>query len=52
MRRLSPRVAPVAAAYIAIALSVPALYADGPPSGTVITGKAAFTDYTQEKPGD
>ena len=51
MRRLSPRVAPVAAAYIAIALSVPALYADGPPSGTVITGKAAFTDYTQEKPG-
>src|SRR5580698_6352538 len=51
MRRLSLSVAAVAATYIAIALSVPALYADGPPSGTVITGKAAFTDYTQEKPG-
>jgi glucose/arabinose dehydrogenase len=32
-------------------MSVPALCADGPTSGPVITGKAAFTDYTQEKPG-
>jgi glucose/arabinose dehydrogenase len=51
MRRLSLSVAAVAATYVAIALSVPALYADGPSSGPVITGKAAFTDYTQEKPG-
>jgi glucose/arabinose dehydrogenase len=40
-----------AATFAAIALSVPALHADGPPSAPVITGKAAFTDYTQEKPG-
>jgi len=33
-------------------LPVPALHAaDGPPSGKVLTGKAAFTNYTQEKPG-
>jgi glucose/arabinose dehydrogenase len=51
MRRLSLSVAAVAATYVAIVLSVPALHADGPPSSPVITGKAAFTDYTQEKPG-
>jgi glucose/arabinose dehydrogenase len=52
MRRLSPSVAAtIVAAYAAIAFFVPALHADGPPSGPVITGKAAFTDYTQEKPG-
>ncbi|QNI31784.1 sorbosone dehydrogenase family protein [Alloacidobacterium dinghuense] len=51
MRRQSLSVAAVAATYVAIALSVPALYADGPPPPSVITGKTAFTDYTQEKPG-
>ncbi len=51
MRRKFPRVAGLAATYVAIALSVPALDADGRPSGQVITGKAAFTDYSQEKPG-
>lgn len=51
MRRQSLSVAAIAATYAAIALSVPALHADGPPSSQVITGKAAFTDYSQEKPG-
>jgi glucose/arabinose dehydrogenase len=51
MRRLSLNVAAVAATFAAFALSVPALHADGPPSAPVVTGKAAFTDYTQEKPG-
>ena len=51
MRRNSLSVAAIAATYVAIALSVPPLHADGPPSTPVITGKAAFTDYTQEKPG-
>jgi glucose/arabinose dehydrogenase len=51
MRRQSLSVAAVAATYVAIALSVPALYADGPSSAPVVTGKAAFTDYTQQKPG-
>ena len=51
MRRHSLNVAAVVATFAAFALSVPALYADGPPSSPVITGKAAFTDYTQEKPG-
>src|SRR5580658_10245847 len=51
MRRQSLTVAVLAATYAAIALSVPALHADGPPSARVITGRAAFTDYTQEKPG-
>jgi glucose/arabinose dehydrogenase len=49
MRRYSLGVA--VATFTAIAMSVPALCADGPTSGPVITGKAAFTDYTQEKPG-
>lgn len=51
MRRQSLSVATLAATYVAIVLSVSPLYADGPPSTPVITGKAAFTDYTQEKPG-
>ena len=51
MRRQSLSVAGVVATCISAALSVPPLYADGPPSTPVITGKAAFTDYTQEKPG-
>jgi glucose/arabinose dehydrogenase len=51
MRRYSLIVAAVAATYAAIALSVPSLHADGPPSAPVISGKAAFTDYTKEKPG-
>jgi glucose/arabinose dehydrogenase len=50
MRRYSLSVA-AAATFAAIALSVPVLRADGPSSSPVITGKAAFTDYTQEKPG-
>ena len=45
MRRHSLCVAAVAATFAAIALSVPALHADGPPSSPVITGKAAFTDF-------
>ncbi|HMD21877.1 MAG TPA: sorbosone dehydrogenase family protein [Alloacidobacterium sp.] len=51
MRRHSLCVAAVAATFAAIALSVSALHADGPPSSPVITGKTAFTDYSQEKPG-
>src|SRR5215470_1040281 len=51
MRRQSLSVAAITATYVAIALSVPALHADGPSSGSVITGKAAFTDFTQQKPG-
>jgi len=51
MRRLSLNVVAVAATFAAFALSVPALHADGPSSAPVVTGKAAFTDYTQEKPG-
>jgi len=51
MRKLSLSVAAMAATFVVISLSVPALYADGPPASPVITGKAAFTDYTQEKPG-
>ena len=50
MRRHSLSVAAIAATYVAIAL-VPALYADGPSSSPVITGKAAFTDFTKQKPG-
>ncbi len=51
MRRQSLNVAALAATYVAIALSVPALHADGPQSAPTITGKAAFTDYSQQKPG-
>jgi glucose/arabinose dehydrogenase len=51
MRIHSLSVAAVAATFAAIALYVPALHADGPPSSPVITGKAAFTDFTKEKPG-
>src|ERR1700742_3811720 len=51
MRRQSLSVAALAATYVVIALSVPALHADGPPSGPVLTGQAAFTDYTKQKPG-
>jgi glucose/arabinose dehydrogenase len=51
MRNPFPRVAAVAAAFAVIALYVPAMHAEGQSSGKVITGKAAFTDFTQEKPG-
>ena len=51
MRNQFPRVVAVAATFTAIALSVPALHAEGQSSGKVITGKAAFTDFTQERPG-
>jgi len=51
MSRQFPRVAAVAATFAASVLAVPAWHANGQQSGTVITGKAAFTDYTQEKPG-
>ncbi|WP_158750869.1 sorbosone dehydrogenase family protein [Acidobacterium sp. S8] len=51
MSRRFPYVAAVAATFAVGVLAVPAWHADGQQSGTVITGKAAFTDYTQEKPG-
>jgi glucose/arabinose dehydrogenase len=51
MRRYTLSVAATAATYVAIALFVPVMRADGPRSGPVITGKAAFSDYSQEKPG-
>lgn len=45
MSRRFPPVAAATAALAAVAIAAPALHAQ------VITGKAAFTDYTQEKPG-
>lgn len=51
MWRQSLSLAALAAMVAAFSLCVPALYADGPPSRPVLTGKAAFTDYTKEKPG-
>lgn len=51
MRRQSLSVALAAATFAAVALLASPLRAEGPSSGSVITGKAAFTDYTQEKPG-
>src|SRR6201995_3756869 len=51
MRRQSLNAAALAATYAAIALAFPALRANGQSSAPVVTGKAAFADYTQEKPG-
>lgn len=51
MRRQSLSVAAAIATFAAVALLASPLLAEGPTSGPVITGKAAFTDYTQEKPG-
>lgn len=35
----------------AFLLSASIVRADGPPSGKVLTGKDAFTDYSKERPG-
>ncbi|HYK36993.1 sorbosone dehydrogenase family protein [Alloacidobacterium sp.] len=51
MRRQSLNVAVAMATFAAVALLASPLLPEGPTSGPVITGKAAFTDYTQEKPG-
>lgn len=51
MSRRFPRVAALAVTFAAGALAIPAWHADGQQSGKVITGNAAFADYTQEKPG-
>lgn len=51
MRKQSLSVAAAAATLAAVALLAPPLLAQGPSSGPVIAGNAAFTDYTQEKPG-
>ena len=48
MHRLTPSVIRALALVFAVPALPVALIAQ---SGTVITGKAAFTDYTQEKPG-
>ncbi|HEX3437022.1 MAG TPA: sorbosone dehydrogenase family protein [Pseudacidobacterium sp.] len=50
MRKHFPHVA-VFTAIAALSLVVPVSHADGPPSGKVLTGKDAFTDYSKEKPG-
>jgi glucose/arabinose dehydrogenase len=42
---------PVLATLALLTVCVPALAADGPHSAPTITGQAAFTDYSQEKPG-
>jgi glucose/arabinose dehydrogenase len=36
---------------VTLILAGPAIWADGTPQGPTLTGKAAFTDYSQEKPG-
>jgi glucose/arabinose dehydrogenase len=36
---------------MALALAAPAIWADGPSHSPTLTGTAAFTDYSQEKPG-
>ncbi|MBV8671805.1 MAG: sorbosone dehydrogenase family protein, partial [Acidobacteriaceae bacterium] len=46
--RTSRRLAPLAVGFLFCSVSV---LAQSPPSGSVITGKAAFTDYSKEAPG-
>ncbi len=41
----------LAAAFTLVTAVSPLLWADGPSAGAAITGKAAFTDYSQESPG-
>ncbi len=41
----------LAAALTLVTALSPLLWADGPSAGAAITGKAAFTDYSQESPG-
>jgi glucose/arabinose dehydrogenase len=36
---------------LVLALATPATWADGPAQSPTLTGKSAFTDYSQEKPG-
>jgi glucose/arabinose dehydrogenase len=50
MRRYCLSVA-LAATHAVTVFSASTLHADGRPSSPVITGKAAFSDYTQQKPG-
>jgi len=40
-----------AAVLLVLALATPATWADGPAQSPTLTGKSAFTDYSQEKPG-
>lgn len=42
---------PVAVTLAVLVGACPVLQADGPPASPTITGTAAFTDYSQEKPG-
>jgi len=54
MQSQFPRIAwraAAAGAFAALTLSVMPLHADGPASKTVLTGQAAFTDYSKESPG-